>query len=55
MIKIDCCDYDSMGNYGRFPKQQIIKNIKMKRLIQKFILWLSFKFPKRKRKDIWEL
>ncbi len=20
MIKIDCCDYDSMGNYGRFPK-----------------------------------
>ena len=21
MIKIDCCDYDSMGNYGRFPKR----------------------------------
>jgi len=54
MIKLECCDYDSMGNHGRFPKQQV-KNIKMKRLIQKFVLWLSFVLPKKKRKDIWDL
>jgi hypothetical protein len=50
-----CCDYDSMGNHGRFPKTKNKKSKNMKRTIQKLILWLSFKFPKKKRKSIWDL
>ncbi len=55
-----CADYDSMGNHGRFPKSkhQKSKNQKevgMRRVIQKLALWLSLKFPKKKRKSIWDL
>lgn len=49
----DCADYDGMGNQGRFPIKKQKKE--MKRTIQKFLLWLSYKFPKKKRKTIWEL
>lgn len=27
----------------------------IKRIIQKFTLWLSLKFPKKKQKSIWDL
>ena len=54
-----CADYDSMGNHGRFPKSKSkLKNKKkigMRRILQKFTLWLSLKFPKKKRKSIWDL
>ena len=50
-----CADYDSMGNYGRFPKIKDEKLTILKRLIQKLALWLSYKLPKRKRKSIWDL
>ena len=50
-----CADYDSMGNHRRFPEVKN-DNIKpMKRKIQKLLLWLSYKFPKMKRKSIWDL
>jgi len=52
---IKCADYDSMGNHGRFPKQKTKDISEMKRIIQKIMLWFSFKFTKKKRKDIWEL
>ena len=54
-----CADYDSMGNHGRFPKSKLKpknqKKVGMRRVIQKFTLWLSLKFPKKKRKSIWDL
>ena len=53
----ECADYDSMGNHGRFPKVKS-KNENMSRiknLIQKFMLWKTFRFPKKKRKNIWDL
>lgn len=50
-----CTDYDSMGNHGRFPKTKNQKPENMRRLIQKIGLWFSLKFPKRKRKSIWDL
>jgi len=50
-----CADYDSMGNYGRFPKIKDEKLTILKRLIQKLALWLSYKLPNRKRKSIWDL
>ena len=54
---INCTDYDSMGNHGRFPKskQKIKKMRSFKRYIQKIMLWVSYRFPKKRRKDIWEL
>lgn len=52
---IKCTDYDSMGNHGRFPKTKTNEVTSMKRTIQKLMLWFSFKFPKKKRKDIWNL
>ena len=52
---VDCTDYDSMGNHGRFPKPKE-KNMKtLKRTIQKIVLWITYKFPKKNRKDIWKL
>lgn len=52
---IECADYDSMGNHGRFPKPKTEETPTMKRLIQKLMLWFSYRFPKNKRKDIWDL
>lgn len=52
---INCTDYDSMGNHGRFPKQKEKNKPVIKRLIQKILLWITFRFPKNKRKDIWDL
>jgi hypothetical protein len=52
---IECTDYDSMGNHGRFPKPKTEETQNMKRLIQKLMLWFTFRFPKNKRKDIWDL
>ena len=52
---INCADYDSMGNHGRFPKTKDKKDSMIKRQIQKFLLWLTIRFPKKKRKDIWDL
>ena len=49
---IDCTDYDSMGNHGRFPKQ---KDKKMKRRLEKVFLWISYKFRKKRKNNIWEL
>jgi hypothetical protein len=54
MAYIDCTDYDSMGNHGRFPTPKN-KNIKMKRKLQKLLIWLSYKFNKKSKKNIWEL
>jgi hypothetical protein len=54
-IIIECTDYDSMGNHGRFPKP-IKKNQPMiKRQLQKLILWYTMRFKKNKRKSIWKL
>ena len=55
MAYAKCTDYDSMGNHGRFPVIKKRKVITMRRHIQKLLLWVSFKFPKKKRKTIWEL
>lgn len=55
MAYSSCTDYDSMGNHGRFPKNKNGVNKNMKRKIQKIFLWLSYKFPKMKRKSIWDL
>lgn len=55
MAYAKCTDYDSMGNHGRFPKPKNANTKKMKRKIQKLLLWLSYKFPKIKRKSIWDL
>lgn len=52
-------DYDGMGNFSRFPisreTKRNKKNFKMKRIIQKIILWWSFKKPKSKRNSIWNI
>ena len=57
MAYAKCADYDSMGNHGRFPKskQKVKKMRSVKRYIQKFMLWVSYRFPKKRRKDIWKL
>ena len=44
-----CMDYDSMGDYSRFPKTKEKKNNIMKRMIQKILLWQSFVKPKKNR------
>ena len=54
MAYMDCTDYDSMGNHGRFPVPKN-RDIKMKRNLQKLFLWLKFKFPKKTKKSIWKL
>ena len=51
---MSCTDYDSMGNHGRFPKSKNKKR-KMKRNLQKIFLWITYKFCKKKKKNIWEL
>ena len=51
---MNCTDYDSMGNHGRFPKSKNKKR-KMKRNLQKIFLWITYKFCKKKKKNIWEL
>lgn len=33
-MKIDCADYDSMGNHGRFPKQKITKETRIVKVLQ---------------------
>jgi hypothetical protein len=56
MAYAKCTDYDSMGNHGRFPKPKTKKEDgDMRRIIQKIALWVSLKFPKKKRKSIWDL
>ena len=37
MNKIECTDYDSMGNHGRFPAK---KEKKEKTNIDKIVLWV---------------
>ena len=40
MKRLECTDYDSMGNHGRFP---ISKNtIKSKNKFQKLISWVYY-------------
>ena len=51
---MNCTDYDSMGNHGRFPTPKN-RDIKMKKKIQKIFLWIVYKFRKKRRKNIWEL
>jgi len=48
-------DYDSMGNQKRFNKIETKKNTFMKRLIRKIMLWFSYRYSNKKRKDIWDL
>ena len=57
MAYTNCTDYDSMGNHSRFtkPKEKIKKMRPLKRYIQKFMLWLSYKFSKKGKKSIWDL
>ena len=57
MAYAKCTDYDSMGNHGRFPKSKpkLKKMRLLKRLIQKFMLWVSYRFPKKGKKSIWDL
>ncbi len=50
-----CMDYDSMGNHGRFPKNKQEREKKMKRIVQKFVFWILYKFTRKKRKSIWKL
>jgi hypothetical protein len=50
-----CTDYDSMGNHGRYPKIKKKETVKLKRTIQKIMLWWSFKFQKKRKKGIWDL
>jgi hypothetical protein len=54
-----CADYDSMGNHGRFPKSKAKtkkkKVIRLKKYVQKVMLWVSYRFPKRGKKSIWDL
>ena len=52
---INCADYDSMGNHGRFPKQKTKNKLTMKRRLQRLYLWFTLRFPKKKRKSIWDL
>jgi hypothetical protein len=50
-----CADYDRMGNHGRYPKIKKKESVNLKRIIQKTLLWLSYKFPKKGKKSIWDL
>ncbi len=47
---IECTDYDSMGNHGRFPKPKTEEKTNMKRLIQKLMFWFTFRPSKNKKK-----
>ena len=56
------CEYSDMPsplaytkNEGDVENYENKKNRKMRRMIQKFTLWLSFKFPKKGKKSIWDL
>jgi len=56
------CEYSDMPsplaytkNKGDVENYENKKNGKMRRIIQKFTLWLSLKFPKKKQKSIWDL
>jgi len=37
MAYMDCADYDSMGNHGRFSKKEIKKNNKLKTFFKRII------------------
>lgn len=51
---VDCADYDSMGNHGRFPKNKMkMKKLNIKKII--FFIDILLKKFKKKRKTIWEL
>jgi hypothetical protein len=55
MAYVDCADYDSMGNHGRFPQKN---KLKMKKISVKkiaFLISLLVQKFKRKRKSIWDL
>jgi hypothetical protein len=51
------CEYSDMPSPLAYtkPKLKNQKKVGMRRVIQKFTLWLSLKFPKKKRKSIWDL
>ena len=53
------CEYSDMPSPLAYTKNEgdveNKKNGKMRRMIQKFTLWLSFKFPKKGKKSIWDL
>jgi hypothetical protein len=55
MAYVDCADYDSMGNHGRFPKKNKpkMKKISVKKIA--FLISLLVQKFKRKRKSIWDL
>lgn len=35
MAYMDCCDYDSMGNHGRFPNTKKRKTFQIKNIIKR--------------------
>jgi hypothetical protein len=45
------CEYSGLPS----PQAYIKKQSKMKRLIQKILLWWSYKKPKKRNKSIWDL
>jgi hypothetical protein len=48
--------YTKRGGYVGMSKREKPKKIEvMKKVIQKVMLFLSFKFPKKKRKSIWDI
>jgi hypothetical protein len=53
------CEYSDMPSPLTYTKNEgdveNKKNGKMRRIIQKFTLWLSLKFPKKKKKSIWDI
>jgi len=44
-----------MLDHGRYPKIKKKETVKLKRTIQKIMLWWSFKFQKKRKKGIWDL
>jgi hypothetical protein len=40
-----CMDYESMGNYGRFPMDNEKKKTHLKRLTQKILLYITTEKP----------
>ena len=48
------CHYSDLPSPMAYVQKEEEKNI-MKRLIQKLLLWWSFKKPKKNKKSIWKL
>ena len=48
------CHYSDLPSPMAYVQKKEEKNI-MKRLIQKLLLWWSFKKPKKNKKSIWKL